>query len=433
MIDRVVIHIASGNGGKGCISGRREKFIPYGGPDGGDGGNGGDVYLEVNPNLTTLFGFQHKKHFKAESGGGGAGQQKHGKNGADIRIEVPQGTEVWVREEKRTTRRLADLTAPRQRLLVAKGGHGGRGNARFVTSTNQFPLLAEEGEQGQKITIQLELKLLADVGIVGTPNAGKSSLLAAVSAARPKIADYPFTTLEPVLGVVNHKGQSFVMVEIPGLIKGAHTGAGLGHEFLRHVERTRVLIHLVDASAEDPVASLRQVDKEMALFDERLAEKPQVIALNKMDMPEARQREPEIRQRLAGEARPVFAVSAATREDIPALMDAILELLVAARKKHAASTAEPQPRLPSKRAEELPVLRPKPERRGIEVERKGDVFVITSPEVTRVAAMVDEANWAARTQFYQRLVKIGVVRQLEKMGVKPGDHVRAGKLEWEWE
>ena len=433
MIDRTTIQTTSGNGGKGCISGRREKFIPYGGPDGGDGGDGGDIYLEVNPNLSTLFEFQHKKHFKAQNGGDGAGAKKHGKNGGSIRIEVPQGTEIWVKEDGGVLRRLADLTEAGQSLLVARGGHGGRGNARFATSTNQFPLLAEEGEHGQEVTIQLELKLLADVGVVGMPNAGKSSLLAAVSAARPKIADYPFTTLEPVLGVVEHKGRSFVMVDIPGLIEGAHKGAGLGHEFLRHVERTRVLIHLVDASLEDPITSLRQVDKEMVLFDERLAEKPQIIALNKMDIPEARQREPELRQKLAEEGRPAFAVSAATREGIPVLLDAVLELLATAHKGQGSPKTEPRRKAPGKREDELPVLRPKPERRGIEVQRKGDVFVITSPEVTRIAAMVDEANWAARTQFYRRLARTGVVKQLEKLGVKPGDRVRAGKLEWEWE
>ena len=433
MIDRVVVQVASGNGGKGCISGRREKFIPYGGPDGGDGGRGGDVYLEVNPNLSTLHEFQYKKHFKAENGGDGSGAQKHGKNGVAIRVGVPQGTEIWVKENGEPLRRLADLTEVGQSLLVAKGGNGGRGNARFTTSTNQFPLLAEEGESGQKLTLQLELKLLADVGVVGMPNAGKSSLLAAVSAARPKIADYPFTTLEPVLGVVEHKGHSFVMVDIPGLIEGAHKGAGLGHEFLRHVERTRVLVHLVDASAEDPLASLRQVDREMGLFDTRLAEKPQVIALNKMDVPEARQREPELRQKLTGEGRRVLAVSAATQEGITLLLDAVLELLAAARKGGASPEVGPQRKPRGKQEDALPVLRPKPERRGIEVQRKGKVFVIISPDITRVAAMVDEANWAARTQFYRRLVKTGVVKQLEKMGVKPGDRVRAGKLEWEWE
>ncbi|MCI0438760.1 MAG: GTPase ObgE, partial [Chloroflexi bacterium] len=239
MIDQVFIHISSGKGGNGAISGRREKFVARGGPDGGDGGNGGSVYMLADQNVNTLQAFRYRRSFAAGNGGNGAGANRHGRNGDDIVISVPAGTQVWITDEP--PRLLADLSEHGQRVLLASGGSGGRGNARFKSSTNQFPKLAEAGEDGEELDLRLELKLLADVGIIGVPNAGKSSLLSVVSAARPKVADYPFTTLEPVLGVVERHDKSFVMVDIPGLIEGAHKGVGLGHEFLRHVERTRVL------------------------------------------------------------------------------------------------------------------------------------------------------------------------------------------------
>ena len=251
MIDRALIIVTGGNGGDGAVSGRREKFVAAGGPDGGDGGDGGSVFILCDGGLSTLSGFRYKLKFAATNGTTGSGRKKHGKDGVDVEIAVPEGTEVW--DVGGTDRKLFDLTRQGQRVLVARGGRGGRGNVHFTTSTNRFPVLAEQGEEGERIEIRLELKLLADVGIIGVPNVGKSSLIRAVSAARPKVAGYPFTTLEPVLGVVEHKMRSFVMVDIPGLIEGAHSGKGLGDEFLRHVERTRILLHMLDGTAEEPV------------------------------------------------------------------------------------------------------------------------------------------------------------------------------------
>lgn len=425
MIDQVVIHIASGRGGNGAISGRREKYVPRGGPDGGDGGDGGNVYMVADPNENTLLAFRYKRRFAAENGGNGARAQRHGRRGADVVIPVPVGTQVWTVEEPR--RLLADLATPGQRVLLARGGRGGRGNASFASPTNRFPLLAEAGEPGEELTVRLELKLLADVGIVGAPNAGKSSLLAAVSAARPKIADYPFTTLEPVLGVVERRGQTFVMVDIPGLIEGAHRGAGLGHDFLRHVERTRVLVHVVDGSLPDPVAVYRQVNQELRLFNEGLARKPQVVAINKIDLPEVQDRLAEIRAMLAEEGAPMYAILAAGREGLDALLDEVLRLLQEARAAEAAPLPAPRP------AGEVPVLRPRPRREPVQVRRQDGTFIVDAPAAARIAEMIDETSWPARMQFYRHLKKLGVVRALEEAGIAPGDTVRIGKVEWQWE
>ncbi|MBM3944805.1 MAG: GTPase ObgE [SAR202 cluster bacterium] len=423
MIDQATIKVISGKGGNGVVHGRREKFVPRGGPDGGDGGMGGSVYIVANPNLSTLSEFRYKKVFRAEDGGSGAGALKHGKNGSDLRIEVPLGTEIWKIEHGKKEL-LSDVTSEEQVVLAVRGGQGGRGNARFATSINRFPQIAEQGEPGQEEDLVLELKLLADVGVVGLPNAGKSSLLATVSKAKPKIAEYPFTTLEPVLGVVEHKDTSFVMVDIPGLIEGAHEGLGLGHEFLRHVERTKVLIHMVDGSTEDPLGDLRLIESEMALFNERLAMVPQVVALNKIDIPEVASRQRELLAALGQSGRKVLPISAAAHLGIEPLLDAAIELLQAA-KPSVQSTASA--------VKDLPVLRPQPERRSSGITRRDGVFSVTAPEIVRVAATVDQTNWAARTQFYQYLKRKGVTRQLEGMGIKSGDMVKVGDFEWEWE
>ncbi len=379
--------------------------------------------MVADPNENTLLAFRYKRRFIAESGGNGAKARRHGRRGADVVIPVPVGTQVWTAEEPR--RLLADLAAPGQRVLLARGGKGGRGNASFASPTNRFPLLAEAGEPGEELTVRLELKLLADVGIVGAPNAGKSSLLAAVSAARPRIADYPFTTLEPVLGVVEHRGQTFVMVDIPGLIEGAHRGAGLGHDFLRHVERTRVLVHMVDGALEDPVAVYRQVNQELRLFNEALARKPQVVAINKIDLPEVRERLPALQAALAREGAPAHAISAVAREGLDALLDEVLRLLREARAMEAASLPAP--------AEEVPVLRPRPRREPVQVRRENGTFIVDAPVAARIAEMIDETSWPARMQFYRHLKKLGVVRALEEAGIAPGDTVRIGKVEWQWE
>ncbi|MGV3720504.1 MAG: GTPase ObgE, partial [Actinomycetota bacterium] len=287
-VDEVVIHVEAGRGGDGCASFRREKHVPRGGPDGGDGGRGGDVVMTADPMLTTLIDFRFKREYKAERGGNGSSNQKFGKNGAGIQLRVPVGTQVTDLE---TGELIADFVRPEQREVIAKGGRGGRGNTHFVSSTHQVPRFAEKGEPAEVHELRLDLKLLADVGLIGFPNVGKSTLISKVSAARPKIADYPFTTLVPNLGVVQvEPGRSFVVADIPGLIEGASSGAGLGHQFLRHVERTRMLVHVLDVSGltmRDPYEDYLIVNQELAAYSDRLSALPQLVALNKSDMPDA--------------------------------------------------------------------------------------------------------------------------------------------------
>ncbi len=419
MIDQVLIRVESGKGGNGAVSGRREKFVPKGGPDGGSGGDGGSIYIDCDPNLNTLLPFRYRRQFRAESGGDGAGGRKSGRSGSDVVLDVPVGTQVWTTDKEPAL--LAELMAPGERKLLVPGGKGGRGNASFASSTNRFPVLAEAGERGASMDLRLELKLLADVGIIGEPNAGKSSLLTALSAASPKIAPYPFTTLEPALGVVEHRQRSFVAVDIPGLIEGAHSGVGLGHEFLRHVERTRVLVHVVDGSLDDPAAAFHRVNNELALFDERLADKSQVVALNKSDLPGVPESVHDV-SRCLGQDAEVFVVSAATHQGLGPLLDALLACLDGSEEASG----------PPPRESVIPVLRPDPVGPGVVREEEG-VFVIQDPAVERIAAMLDPEDWQALAQFYARLKRLGVVRALERAGVEQGDTVRVGEFEWEWE
>lgn len=437
MIDNTLINIRSGDGGNGAVSGRREKYVPRGGPDGGDGGRGGSVYAVCDENVNTLLAFRHRRKFAAGSGGNGAGALKRGPQGADAEIVMPVGTLIW--DEGEAPRRLvADMTAPGQRVELARGGVGGRGNARFASPTNQFPLLAERGERGVERQLRLELKLLADVGVIGLPNAGKSSLLSVVSAARPKIADYPFTTIEPSLGVVEHRRRAFVMVDIPGLIEGAHEGVGLGHDFLRHIERARTLMHLVDGSSDHPLRDYRQINDELRLFNEALASKPQVVAINKIDITEARRRMPELAAEFAAAgAQPLF-ISAVTHEGVDALLDAALAQLDAAATDDAddagadAAADAIAPRQALSDGDDLPVLRPKPRRDPIEVVKRGGVFVVRARRAARIAAMLDGGDWNARMQFLGYLRRAGVAQALEDAGVAPGDTVRFGDVDWEW-
>ena len=334
-VDEVRIHVAAGDGGDGAIAWRREKFIPRGGPAGGDGGDGGDVVLAVDPQLGTLLDYRYVREHRARSGEDGRGSDQNGHAGAPLELRVPPGTLV---RDAATGEVLGDLSEPGQRLVVAKGGRGGLGNMNFATSTHQAPRHAEPGTPGEERDLILELKLLADVGIVGFPNAGKSTLISRISRARPKIADYPFTTLTPNLGVVGWRGErSFVVADIPGLVEGAHAGAGLGHQFLRHVERCRVLVHLVDGAPPEegrsPRADLDAIDRELALHSPALAGKPQVVAVNKVDVPAARAGAAALRRALArrkGRRREVLAVSAVTGEGIDALLDAVAKVLYGA-------------------------------------------------------------------------------------------------------
>jgi GTP-binding protein len=325
-IDEAIITVKAGDGGSGCVSFRREKFIPHGGPDGGDGGKGGDVILRATSQKHTLHDFHFKKNFKAKKGANGQGNQKTGKKGDDSIIEIPTGTLVSVAD---TGKLLKDFTQPGETCVVAKGGRGGKGNTAFKTSTNRSPRFAQPGEPGENLTLKLELKLIADVGIIGLPNAGKSTLISAISSAHPKISNYPFTTLSPNLGVVQTEREGpFVVADIPGLIEGAHNGAGLGMRFLRHIERTRILVHLIDASAIDlsnALHSFNTINKELALYNKRLMEKPQLVVLNKIDIPGAMAAAKTFQQVL--KEKKVILISALTGEGLDDLKRQIRKLL----------------------------------------------------------------------------------------------------------
>lgn len=320
-VDEAKIYVKSGRGGKGCVSFRREKFVPRGGPNGGDGGNGGSVILIARQNMSSLLDHRYKQHYKAENGEHGRGKDQHGKNAPTLLVPVPVGTVV---KDFFTDEILGDLTEDGDTLVVAKGGRGGRGNARFATPTNRAPRYAEPGEEGEERTLLLELKLLADVGIIGFPNAGKSTLISRISAARPKIADYPFTTLIPNLGVVSYnEGKTFVVADIPGLIKGAHEGTGLGIKFLRHIERTKVLIHLIDLSPlteRDPIEDYHVMNKELGAYSADLIKKPQIIAPNKIDITEAREKLKKIKTYFNKLGIEVFPISSATGEGLQVLI-----------------------------------------------------------------------------------------------------------------
>ena len=340
-VDEVDIHVAAGHGGKGALSFRREKFVPRGGPDGGDGGRGGSVFLVARANLNTLLNFRFQKTFEARNGAQGEGSLRSGKSGADIVLEVPIGTQVYEKRDDGEYRLIADLTTEGDPIEIAKGGLGGQGNARYATATNRAPRRTQPGLPGEEKDLRLQLKLLADVGIVGYPNAGKSTIISRISAAKPKIADYPFTTLTPNLGVVGLSGdRSFVAADVPGLIEGAHAGHGLGHRFLSHLERTRVLVHVVDvssASGRDPVADFETITRELKMFPgrdaagERLQDKPVVVAANKIDALDDPDRLERLRAHLQPACLPLYAVSAATGEGLPLLLEAVWKKLVESR------------------------------------------------------------------------------------------------------
>lgn len=327
-IDEVTLFATSGHGGAGCVAFRHEKFIEFGGPNGGDGGKGGDVIFEAASGLSTLLELRHRPHQKAEKGHNGMGKNRHGAGGKDLLIRVPVGTIV---KDAETDDVLADLTENGMRIILLKGGRGGQGNARFATATNKAPKFAQPGEENEERKLRLELKLMADVGLLGLPNAGKSSLISKVSAARPKIADYPFTTMVPSLGVVPYKDyRSFVMADIPGVIEGAHNGAGLGHRFLKHLERSGILLHLVDISwmpERDPLAEYMSINQELALFSPELAAKEQVVVITKLDLPQTKTELPAIQCWFEGKGVKVFPISSATGEGVDILLDEIARRL----------------------------------------------------------------------------------------------------------
>jgi GTP-binding protein len=415
--DEAKIHVRSGDGGNGIVHFRREKYIPRGGPSGGDGGKGGDVILVVKPTLNTLIHFSHQTHFRAESGAPGGTSDKTGRSGADLLVDVPPGTVV---RDAETGEVVADLVAPGQRMVVARGGRGGRGNARFASSTNQAPRIAEKGEPGEQRWLTLELKLLADVGIVGVPNAGKSTLLSVISSAKPKIADYPFTTLQPNLGVVVLDDRDLVFADIPGLVEGAHSGAGLGHDFLRHIQRTRVLIHILDGAADNPIADFHQINSELALFDDRLAQKPQVVVLNKLDLPQVQERWPALSAALKKLGYEAMAMSAITHDGVREVVNRAVQVLDAL-----------PPEAPE--AAELPVYQLGEDPLAFSVTREGeDRFRVSGKRIERAAAMTYWDYDQAVNRFQRILESMGVAAALEAAGVRPGDTVYIGDLELEW-
>ena len=415
--DEAKIFAQAGDGGNGCVSFRREKYVPHGGPDGGHGGNGGNVILVADPRLNTLLGFRKRAHFRAERGAHGQGKNKQGKTADDLIVRVPPGTTV---RDAETGELIADLVEPGARVIVAKAGRGGRGNSAFASSTNQAPRWAEKGEPGQARWITLELKLLADVGIIGMPNAGKSTLLASVTAAKPKIADYPFTTLIPNLGVAIVDDRQVVLADIPGLLEGAHAGAGLGDKFLRHIERTRVLIHLLDGALEDPLAAFEIINRELAQYDARLAAKPQIVALNKIDLPDAQARWNRVQKAMTKRGVDAFAVSAATGQGASELLRAV-----------AAKLAETPDELPASE-EEMPVIRPPEDENAFELSREGQAFRLRGRKVERVVVMTNFDQEEAIFRLHRVFKAMGITAALEKAGVREGDKVRIGEVELEW-
>jgi GTPase len=428
LIDRARIWVKAGDGGNGSASFRREKYVPRGGPDGGDGGHGGTVYLRARSNLNSLLPFQFTTRFKAEPGGPGRSQQRHGKNGKDLFVDVPVGTVVWDDESGEI---LADLTEDDERTAVARGGRGGLGNVHFKTSTRQAPRLAGLGEPGEERSLRLELRMIADVGLVGLPNAGKSTLLAASSAARPKIADYPFTTLEPILGVVQVggvDGQIFVMADIPGLIGGAAQGVGLGLEFLRHVRRTKVLVHVLDASGglegRDPLQDFETVNAELNSYEEDLLAKPMIVALNKTDIPEARQRVESLTTELQSRDYTVYPISAVTGDGVPELLQAVAALLREVQQQEI-ETEKPQDR-------RRYTLENVDERAWSADRLSRHHFVVTGIGIERFTRMTDFSREEAVERFQRLLESSGISDELGRLGIEPGDVVHIANIELVW-
>jgi GTP-binding protein len=419
-VDRVVLHVAAGNGGHGCASTHREKFKPLGGPDGGNGGRGGDVVLVVDPSVTTLLDLQRHPHQRAGNGRPGAGSNRHGAEGEDRLLPVPSGTVVTTP----TGEQLADLVGTGTRWLAAQGGRGGLGNAALASQRRKNPGFALLGEAGDARDVVLELKTVADVGLVGFPNAGKSSLVAALSAARPKIADYPFTTLVPNLGVVEAAAERFTVADVPGLIPGASEGKGLGLEFLRHIERCSALAHVVDCATEepgrDPLSDIDAVESELSAYG-GLADRPRIVVLNKMDVPAARELADMVRPSIEARGLRVLDASAATHEGLRDLKFAMSEIVVAARA--TAPTAEPT-RI---------VLRPRPvDEKGFTVERVGEHFVVRGDKPERWVRQTDFGNDEAIGYLADRLARIGVEAALSDLGAEPGSEVVIGDVAFDW-
>ncbi|MHB8461360.1 MAG: GTPase ObgE [Vulcanimicrobiaceae bacterium] len=414
-IDEVTIEVAAGDGGAGAVAWRREKYVDKGGPAGGDGGHGGGVYLEASHELSTLVEFRYKRSFHADLGKPGDIKNMSGRSGEDLVIRVPVGTLVYRKTESRDEAFFADLCEDGQRVLIAKGGRGGLGNQHYATPVRQAPQFAEKGEPGERFTVRMELRLLADCGIIGVPNAGKSTLLSVVSAARPKIANYPFTTLEPQLGVVRiSDDESFLMVDVPGLIEGAHEGAGLGDQFLRHVERTRVLVHLLDGAKtlDEILADKSMIERELHAWKPQLSEKPMLLVLNKCDLPDAQAHVEELRAQFGH----VLGMSAATNSGVREFLYDVWKAI--------GEAPVPQVDHPEPRIELIP-------RDAFIVTRDDDgTFVLSGDRIERLAAMTNFESDEALLRFERTLVKMGVEKKLKALGAVDGDSVRIGTYEF---
>jgi GTPase len=426
-VDQVKIYVKGGDGGDGMVAFRREKYVPNGGPAGGDGGNGANVIFQVEEGLRTLMDFRYQRHFKAPRGEHGMSKNQHGKNAKDMIVKVPPGTIVT---DAKTGAVIADLVEHGQQAVIAKGGRGGRGNSRFATPNNPAPELSEKGEPGQEKDILMELKLLADVGLVGFPSVGKSTLLSVVSAARPKIAEYHFTTIVPNLGMVETEdGRSFVLADLPGLIEGAHSGVGLGHQFLRHIERTRVIVHVIDMAAtegRDPFEDYLTINNELKEYNLRLTERPQVIVANKMDMPDAEENLKAFKEKLEGD-HPIFPISAVTRDGLRELVFAVADLV------------EKTPEFPliEEVEEESDVNRVmyKHEKaeQEFEISRESDgSFVITGDSIERLFKMTDFSREESVRRFARQMRGMGIDDALRERGAKDGDTVKLLEFEFEF-
>lgn len=414
MLDEISITFVAGDGGGGFVSFRRERYVPRGGPDGGDGGDGGDVVLLADPGVLVLDDLRRRKTIQASPGVAGRPSKSHGKNGADVVVKVPVGTVVHRTDGAEP---LADLVRPWVRVVVAQGGQGGKGNARFKNSIRRSPHLVERGLPGEQVTLKLELRLLAEVGLVGLPNAGKSSLLRAISQARPKVGAYPFTTLEPNLGVVETDYDSMVVADIPGLIEGAHEGAGLGTAFLRHIQRTVMLVHVVDVSSGQPMGDIDVVREEMEAFGHGLVEKPWILALNKIDLPGARERAADLSRELRSKRLEAYAISAATGEGTEQLVEGLFDRV---RKIRA-----------ERPVQDDVVLRPRPVE-TFTVKKSAGVFAVIGERPKQVLQKLGIDSDEARIEVDRRLRRMGVIKALERAGVRAGDVVRFGEMELEW-
>lgn len=426
-VDRARIFLKSGDGGDGVVRFRREKYVPAGGPAGGDGGRGGSIYFVVDEGMSTLMDFRYRRRFIAQNGQDGQSKNMHGKDAPDIEIKVPLGTQI---KDAETGRVLVDLVHPRQRVLFLEGGRGGRGNTHFATPTRQAPGFAERGEPGSEMWVDLELKLLADVGLVGYPNVGKSTLLSVISAAKPKIANYPFTTLTPNLGVVFlEEGSSFVVADIPGLIEGAHQGVGLGTDFLRHIERTRLIVHLIDAAGidgRDPVEDYHVINEELRLYRSELADLPQIVVANKCDLPEAAVNIPRLQELAVQDGREFMQISAVTQHGVRELVQRMWEVV---RKLKQADSVSEEVEV------ETVVLRPRASRAPVEdfrIVQEDDVYVVEGEGLMRLMRRLDLENEEAIIYLQNLFGKIGLYEALADLNVPEGATVRVGELEFEY-